>query len=106
MLEDRLLGDAVPADRGENPGKGAGITVRGDCEDVVELLPGVPDPGERRVPGDPGERESDEFLPAAREGVLEDWKQVPDLLGQDGGVPVLSDAPVSMAGYFSPKVAV
>lgn len=70
VLEDRLLGDAVLADRGENPGEGAGVTVRGNIEDVVEFFPSVPDPGERRVPGDPGEHESDNLLPAAQEGVL------------------------------------
>jgi hypothetical protein len=33
--------------------------------DVVKFLLDVPDPGEWRVPGDPGGGQGDEFLPAA-----------------------------------------
>ena len=39
-----LLGSAVAADRGENPDEGAGIAVCGDAKDVVEFLPGIPNP--------------------------------------------------------------
>ena len=50
MLEDRLQSDAFPADGGKNLGEGLGVTVRSDSEDVVEFLPGIPDPGGRRSP--------------------------------------------------------
>ena len=51
--------------------KGVGVAVRGDAQDVIEFLSGIPDLGERGISGDPGEGESDDLLPAGREHLPE-----------------------------------
>lgn len=103
VLEDCLLGDTIPTNRSEYSGKGAGVAVRGNIKDVVEFLPGIPDLGEWCVPGDPGERECDKFLPAVRKGILENRKQILKFCCEKGGIPIFPDIPGRYGAIRNPR---
>ena len=91
MLKDHLLAGAITADHRENPRKCTGVTVRGDAKDVIEFLPHISNPGEGRVPGNPGEGERDKFLPAFREGFPKNGEQIPELFREESSISVFSD---------------
>jgi hypothetical protein len=88
VLEDHLLAGVIAADRSENPGECAGVTVWREVKGVVEFFPDISNPGERGVPGDPGEGECNEFLPAFREGFLENREEILELFRGGSGTGV------------------
>lgn len=92
MPKHRLLGGAVAADSGEDAGEAAGVAVCGDGKDIVEFLPGIPNPGERGISRDPGEDQGDDLLPTGRERLLENREHLAELFGHQGGIPVFMNA--------------
>ena len=74
-----------------------------DIKDVVEFLPDISSLGEGGVPGDPGEGECNEFLPAFRESFLKNRAEISKFFREKSSIPILLDIPRREGATCTPR---